>query len=140
MLSNIARTGGSATVSSGQACPGAGVSFFGDSGGNVTGVNNAGINGGSPYGQTPSTSDTRLIMNLNRTFGFIGGAGANNASSDGDVTAGNGGLFSGGGSVRSSYRGTAGDGGIGGGGGGARCDSSRFAGSGGPGGLFWSKL
>ncbi len=140
LLSNIARTGGSATVSAGQACAGAGVSFFGDNGGNVTGVNNAGSDGGSPYGQPPSTSDTRLIMNLNRTFGFIGGAGATTFSSTGDVTAGNGGLFSGGGSVRSSYRGTAGDGGIGGGGGGARCDNSRFAGSGGPGGLFWSKL
>ena len=140
LLSNIARTGGSATVGSGQACAGAGVSFFGDNGGNVTGVNNAGSDGGSPYGQTPSTADTRLIMNLNRTFGFIGGAGATTFSSSGDVTAGNGGLFSGGGSVRSSYRGTAGNGGIGGGGGGARCDGSRFAGAGGPGGLFWSKL
>ena len=104
LLSNIARTGGSATVGSGQACAGAGVSFFGDNGGNVTGVNNAGSDGGSPYGQTPSTADTRLIMNLNRTFGFIGGAGATTFSSSGDVTAGNGGLFSGGGSVRSSYR------------------------------------
>ena len=140
LLSNIARTGGSATVSAGQACAGAGVSFFGDNGGNVTGVNNAATGGGSPYGQTPSTSDTRLIMNLNRTFGFIGGAGAANAVSDGNAIAGVGGLFSGGGSVRSSNSGTAGDGGIGGGGGGARCDGSRFAGAGGPGGLFWSKL
>ena len=79
LLSNIARTGGSATVGAGQACAGAGVSFFGDNGGNVTGVNNAGSDGGSPYGQTPSTADTRLIMNLNRTFGFIGGAGATNS-------------------------------------------------------------
>jgi len=140
LLSNIARTGGSATVSAGQACSGAGVSFFGDNGGNVTGVNNAGSDGGSPYGQTPSTSDTRLIMNLNRTFGFIGGAGATNNSPDSSVTAGDGGLFSGGGSVRSSGNGVAGVGGIGGGGGGARCDSTRTAGNGGPGGLFWSKL
>jgi len=140
LLSNIARTGGSATVSAGQACAGAGVSFFGDNGGNVTGVNNAGSDGGSPYGQTPSTSDTRLIMNLNRTFGFIGGAGAATNNPESSVTAGDGGLFSGGGSVRSSGQGVAGDGGIGGGGGGARCDGSRTAGAGGPGGLFWSKL
>ena len=106
----------------------------------MTGVNNAATGGGSPYGQTPSTSDTRLIMNLNRTFGFIGGAGAANAVSDGNATAGHGGLFSGGGSVRSSNSGTAGDGGIGGGGGGARCDGSRTSGAGGAGGLFWSKL
>ena len=139
LLSNIARTGGSATVSSGQACAGAGVSFFGDNGGNTTGAT-GGTDGGSPYGQTPSTSDTRLIMNLNRTFGFTGGGGAGNADPQASATAGVGGLFSGGGSVRSSGSGTAGDGGIGGGGGGARCDGSRVAGNGGAGGLFWSKL
>ena len=138
LLSNIARTGGSATVSSGQYCAGAGVSFFGDNGGNTTGSN--GATGGSPYGQPPSTSDTRLIMNLNRTFGFLGGPGAFNAVPENSATAGPGGLFSGGGAVRSSGTGVAGDGGIGGGGGGARCDGSRLQGLGGPGGLFWSKL
>ena len=138
LLSNIARTGGSATVSSGQYCAGAGVSFFGDNGGNTTGSN--GATGGSPYGQPPSTSDTRLIMNLNRTFGFLGGPGAFNGDPQASVTAGDGGLFSGGGAVQSNGGGAAGDGGIGGGGGGARCDNSRTPGAGGPGGLFWSKL
>jgi hypothetical protein len=140
LLSNIARTGGSAAVTSGgQVCAGAGVSFFGDNGGNTTSSFGGGP-GGSPYGQTPSTSDTRLIMNLNRTFGFIGGIAAGSGDPEGSATAGVGGLFSGGGTVRSSGSGVAGDGGIGGGGGGARCDRSRIQGLGGPGGLFWSKL
>ena len=140
LLANIARTGGSAAVTSGgQVCAGAGVSFFGDNGGNTTSSQSANV-GGSPYGQPPSTSDTRLIMNLNRTFGFIGGAGAATGDPQASVTAGVGGLFSGGGSVRSNGSGVAGNGGIGGGGGGARCDSSRTSGVGGPGGLFWSKL
>jgi hypothetical protein len=140
LLSNIARTGGSAAVTSGgQVCAGAGVSFFGDNGGNTTSSQSATV-GGSPYGQPPSTSDTRLIMNLNRTFGFIGGAPDATGDPTASATAGVGGLFSGGGSVRSSGSGVAGDGGIGGGGGGARCDGSRLQGLGGPGGLFWSKL
>ena len=79
-------------------------------------------------------------MNLNRTFGFIGGEGKSNNSPTETVTAGDGGLFSGGGSVKSSGGGNAGNGGIGAGGGGARCDSSRNAGNGGAGALFWSKL
>ena len=139
LLSSIGRTGGSATVSAGHPCAGAGVNFFGDGGANTTSAYGA-APGGSPYGQYPSTSDTRLIMSLNRTFGFIGGVGAFYGGDDGTAYAGDGGLFSGGGSVRSQYRGEAGDGGIGGGGGGARCDGSRVAGVGGPGGLFWSKL
>jgi hypothetical protein len=139
LLSNIGRTGGSATVSAGQSCAGAAVNFFGDGGANTTG-GNFGTPGGSPYGQYPSTSDTRLIMGLDRTFGFIGGGGSTNNSPDSTAYAGDGGLFSGGGSVRSSGQGEAGDGGIGGGGGGARCDSSRVAGVGGPGALYWSKL
>jgi hypothetical protein len=137
-LSNIARTGGSATVSSGQSCGGAGVSFFGDNGGDKTG-SSTGNNGGSPYGASSGT-DTRLIMGLDRSFGFFGGAGTANGDPQASVTAGDGGLFSGGGSVRSNGGGVAGDGGIGGGGGGARCDGSRTSGVGGPGGLFWSKL
>jgi hypothetical protein len=139
LLSSIGRTGGSATVSLGQACAGAAVNFFGDGGANTTGAL-GGAPGGTPYGQFPSTSDTRLIMGLNRTFGFIGGVGAGNADPQATVYAGDGGLFSGGGSVRSSGSGEAGDGGIGGGGGGARCDSGRVAGVGGPGALYWSKL
>jgi hypothetical protein len=139
LLSSIGRTGGSATVSAGQACAGAAVNFFGDGGANTTGAL-GGTSGGSPYGQSPSTSDTRLIMGLDRTFGFIGGVGAGNSDPQATVYAGDGGLFSGGGSVRSSGNGEAGDGGIGGGGGGARCDSSRVAGVGGPGALYWSKL
>lgn len=139
-LSSVGRSGGSAAVSSSQACSGAGVDFFGDNSGNTTGSEFDGVDGGSPYGQTPSTADTRLIMNLNRTFGFIGGEGKSNNSPTETVTAGDGGLFSGGGSVKSSGGGNAGNGGIGGGGGGARCDSSRNAGNGGAGALFWSKL
>ena len=139
-FSSVGRNGGSSTVTVRQAGAGAGVDFFGDNGGNTTGSQFAGVDGGSPYGQTPSTADTRLIMNLNRTFGFIGGEGKTNNSPTATVTAGDGGLFSGGGSVKSTGSGNAGNGGIGGGGGGARCDSSRNAGDGGAGALFWSKL
>lgn len=138
LLSNIARTGGTATVNSTRKqCGGAGVDFFGDGGANTPGF--YALDGGSPYG-TPTNIDTRLIMGLDRSFGFFGGAGASSGDPESYIYAQNGGLFSGGGGTLSNGGGEAGDGGIGGGGGGARMDSSRFQGHGGPGGLFWSKL
>ena len=153
LLGYYTRTGGDTSVTGGQKSSGGGVDFFGTGDADGTGSTFGGNCGGNPWGITRSSpvfsnDEVRTIMGLpagisymyngttdnSDAWGIQGGHGGLSVGTGYASYAGNGGVFCGGGDIRSQGQG------YGGGGGGSRSDQARSGGNGGNGVLYWSKL